>query len=280
VFPVANKITNGIISSFCPLFSQHNIQRKLELSIVTTQLIRTALDEIRTVDFSAYYREVMFSAAEMGTAKETINVEVLPDIIIMPNIGTRGVMWQEIEGTKRTTPGRGFVPMFMQNDLKTMLIKMTGEFRWEMCKRVQGGRWNDVTDPSLTSEYYDYLLFYKRNRDLNADMKEAIKKELAQARNNYKTVFVNNYLNWITYESSGALRLSKFTRKMMMAYCTFPADIRKTLEQRPQFAEFIKKHDQKQQKRLQHLTHVIQNIKMKGFNVPQELLDEQVFTNR
>lgn len=34
--------------------------------------------------------------------KEFINEEVLPDIILMPNIGTRGAMWQEIEGNAGT----------------------------------------------------------------------------------------------------------------------------------------------------------------------------------
>ena len=36
--------------------------------------------------------------------KETIHLEYLPDIILMPNVGIRGVMWQEIEASAVTAP--------------------------------------------------------------------------------------------------------------------------------------------------------------------------------
>ena len=40
----------------------------------------------------------MYANVEAGIPKEVIHVEVLPDFILMPNVGNRGVMWQEIEG--------------------------------------------------------------------------------------------------------------------------------------------------------------------------------------
>jgi len=167
-FPVVNKLTFGRITTYCPVFSDNNVQKDLDGALVTPDLIKTMINEIRAIDFSAYYRETMYSNLDVGIQKETVHVEVLPDIVLMPNVGIRGIMWQDIEGRKRTTPGRMFMPLFMLSDLKALLVTLTGEFRWEMCKRVQGIRWNDVTDASLTSEYCDYLQFYRTNRELSS----------------------------------------------------------------------------------------------------------------
>ena len=52
------------------------------------------------------------------------------------------------------------------------MIRLTGEFRWEMCKTEQGVHWNDVTDPSLTSVYFDYLQFYRKNHEISPETRE------------------------------------------------------------------------------------------------------------
>ena len=280
VFPVVNKITFGQISMFCPLFSDNIVQRKLETSLVTSTLIRQTIDDIRGVDYSAYYREQGYAKPEWGVPNEVVHVEVLPDVILMPNVGIRGAMWQEIEGRKRTTPARMFMSLFLQTDLKNMLIRLTGEFRWEMCKRIQGARWNDITEPSLTSEICDFLQFYRTNRELPIETKDALREELVRAKNNFKTVFVSNYSDWLLYESSGALRLIKNVRRMMLAYCPFPFEIRERLMQNPQYAELLNRHNFKLKQRKQHLSNVIQKINRAGKPAPKELLDELDYLER
>ena len=279
IFPIVNKLTFGRITTYCPLFSDNNVQRGLEASLVTPDLIKTMINEIRTVDFSAFYRETMYSNPEIGVPKETIHVEIIPEVILMPNVGIRGIMWQDIEGRKRTTPGRMFMPLFMLNDLKTLLVTLTGEFRWEMCKRVQGIRWNDVTDASLTSEYCDYLQFYRTNRDLSSELKQEVKTELTRARNNWKNVFVSNYREWILYESNGAPRLNKLARRILSMYCPFSASIRESLSQNPQFTEHFKRYVFKQGQREQLLSRFIQKLSQ-TVEVPQELLDELEYVKR
>ena len=64
-----------------------------------------------------------------------------------------------------------------------------------MCKRIQGSRWNDISDSSLTSEYFDYIQFYRKNHDLSADAKERIKNRLQKAKNSYKEMYDNDYDN-------------------------------------------------------------------------------------
>ena len=281
VFPIANKITFGRVTTFCPFFADHNVQRGLDTSLVTATNVKECLNEILGIDFSAYYRQTIYENPEIGVPKEYLHVEVLPDIILMPNVGTRGSMWQEMEGRKRHTPARIFLPLFLLDNMRNMLIRLTAEFRWEMCKRVQGVRWSDLSDPSLTSEFFNYLQFYRSNRDLSQDAKSAIKTELVRARNAYKTVFVSNYEEWIVYEANGSPRLNKLARRILVNYCPFKIDIRQRLMQNPQFAELLKRYDVKAAQRIHHLERVMQVIQQTtGKNtIPQEIRDEFEYTN-
>jgi len=102
-----------------------------------------------------------------------VQKEILPHVILMPNVGGRTALWQEIEGRRRNTPARILISIFHTDDLETSFLHVCGEYRWEICKTVQGGRWNDVTDPSLTSEYTDYLQFFKKNHYLSDEQKKS-----------------------------------------------------------------------------------------------------------
>ena len=281
VFPVTNRVTSGTASTFCPVFSDHNVQRQLGGILLTADAVKNTIDDIRNIDFSAYYRPILFEYPELGggttPTKETLHVEVLPDIILMPNVGIRGIMWQDIENRKRDTPARMFVPLFLQNDLRALLIRLTGEFRWELCKRIQGARWNDVTDPSITSIFSDYLQFYKSNRDLSTEAKEIVRNMLVRSRNNYKTVFASYYTDWIAYESNGVVRLNKTVRQMMFTFCPFPLTIREKLSGNPQFTRLINRHNTQLQRRDKQLSYVIQKFTTAGKKVPQELYDEQEY---
>ena len=280
VFPIVNKITFGRVTTFCPVFSDYNVQRGLDVCLVTPTKLMDSLQEILAIDYSAYYRETMYSNSEIGIPKENIHVEVLPNFILMPNVGVRGAMWQEIEGRVRSTPARMFMPLFFLNDLKTLLINLTGEFRWEMCKRIQGPRWTELSDPSLTSEMFDYLQFYRNNRDLSTEAKVAIKTELVRAKNTYKTVFVSNYTEWLAYEANGSPRLNRFCRRIMLTYCPFTQPIREKLKTNPQFADIISRYELKVQQRLHHLDRVVQKVTQQGNAAPQEILDEMEYIVR
>ncbi len=157
MFPLVNKMTFGRITTFCPLFYADNVLKSLDEALITVSRLSTAIELVKKVDYSAFYRETMDTENFNVLGKETIHMEYMPDIILMPNVGIRGVMWQEIEGKHRNSPGRMVFSIFHLEDLTTSFIRLTGEFRWEMCKRVQGGRWNDVRDRTLTKECFDYI---------------------------------------------------------------------------------------------------------------------------
>ena len=117
MFIPVNKMTFGRISTFCPIFSDHNVLKDLERAYVSTHKVGDAFATICAIDYSAFYRETLYTNAEAKISREFIHTEVLPDVILMPNIGIRGVMWQEIEGKKRTTPARMMISLFQLQEL-------------------------------------------------------------------------------------------------------------------------------------------------------------------
>ena len=270
VFPSVNKISFGRPSTFCPVFSKHNALKALDAVLVTEQKVTAIMDTIRSTDYGAFYRETMLSEPDKGIPKEIIQVEVLPDVILAPNMGTRGVMWQEVEGKKRNTPARMICSVFEMEDLELTIIRMTAEFRWEMCKRIQGGRWNDVSERSLTSEYCDYAQFYKKNKDLSADTKERIKVQLLKARNNFKEMFISDYIVWVRYESAGSPRLNKPVRNIMFTYCPFPKTVTTKLLVNPLYKEFVDKHGLRRAQKLHHVENVCKKLQNLGKPIPEE----------
>ena len=245
----ANKMTYGSIFSYIPAFYAQAVSRPLETCLSTVERVRTALNHIREIDFGCFYRPAFTTYPELKINRYDYNREVLPYIILMPNYGSRGLMWQEIEGRKRTTPAHMVLSIFHSADLETTLIRMCAQFRWEMCKRIQGVHYSDVTEPSLTAEYCNYLQFYKKNSTLSADMKEKVKAALKRNGNSYSKVFAAEYEQFVKNESEGLPRLNKVSREILFKYCTFGRSYRDTLSINPQYKPLIDRwniaHDEK-----------------------------------
>ena len=256
MFPQVNKITFGRITTFCPLFCADDVLKDLESSYVTVSRVSQILEEIRRVDYTAFYRESLDMEHIDVMGKETIHLEYLPDIILMPNVGIRGVMWQEIEGKRRNSPG---------------------EFRWELCKRVQGNRWNDVSISSLTSEYFDYIQFYRKNHDLSTEAKEKVKSSLQRAKNSFKEMFVRDYMIWVLFEGAGSPRLNKVARQIMFTYCPFPEDICNTLAQNPLYADLLDRRKIKVAQGLHHLDVLTRKLQNGNIPVPETVAQERYY---
>lgn len=278
LFPVANKITYGRISTYCPIFIKENILIDLKDSFVSTNRILDIMKQITQVDYSLFYRESLDMDHIQTLDKELLHFDYFPNIILMPNVGIRGCMWQEIEGKRRTTAGRFLLSIFHMEDLTLTAIRLAAEFRWEMCKRIQGPRWNDVSDPSLTSEYFDYVQFYRKNHDLSSEAKEKVRSSLQRAKNSFKEMFIKDYALWILCESKGAPRLNKVARRIFFFYCPVSKSIYEQLRQNPLYAELINQKDIKIAQRLHHLDILTKKINNSGTPVPDSLEQEKLYT--
>ncbi|MBE5846869.1 MAG: hypothetical protein E7300_04260 [Lachnospiraceae bacterium] len=277
VFPLVNKITFGRITTFCPLLSEHNILKDLPDILMTPEKVRQTLDAIRECDYTAFYRETVFSDEEHGITREFVQVEVRPDVILMPNIGARGAMWQEIEGKKRTTPARMMMSILLLEDPLQIMTRMVGEFRWEMCKRIQGAHWNDLSELSLTSEYTDYIQFYRKNRELSQEAKEKIQMALQKSKNSYKEMFVRDYITWMNYEVKGSPHLNKVSRGIIFTYCPFPAQIREQHKVHPLYKDLIEKHVLKANQKMHHMEMVCSRLQKEEADIPEPIQNHMAF---
>jgi len=277
MFTSGNRITYGKITTFCPILGEYDLINSIDKMLVTTERLDEALKQIRKIDFSVFYREDMFSDPARDINRETIMKEILPDIILMPNVGTKAMMWQETAGVKRATPGRFLFPIFTAADLEEMMLETVGRFRWEICRKEQGVHWNDIREKSLTSEYCDYIQFYRKNHELSADAKEKIKSQLTRARNNYREVFVKDYVNFMKYESKGSFRLNRIARDILVRYCPFTKDIRTGLKDNPMYTNSMSRYEVETAKKVQRIMGVYEKYKKAGGVITQELRDNLLY---
>ncbi|MBR6159815.1 MAG: cyclic nucleotide-binding domain-containing protein, partial [Lachnospiraceae bacterium] len=163
-------------------------------------------------------------------------------------------------------------------DLSGIIIKLCGEFRWELCKRIQGARWNDLTERSLTSDYVDYIDTYRKNRELSQEAKERVKAAMSKHRNSYKEMFVADYGTYIQYESSGALRHNKVVRFILFNYCPFSKVIREgPIATNPQYTQLIERYNQKMGHEIHLFDMATGRIEKAGFPIPPELVAHRAF---
>ena len=271
---LGNRMSFGRPSAFVPVFDSENVVRPLDVAYIDAKKINDFYEYIRSVDYSVFCRQGSYSNPDIGVTQVFIDEDVTPYMILMPNMGSRASLWQEIEGKKRNTPARFIISIFNTETLEDVMIRLCGEFRWEMCKTEQGVHWNDVTDPSLTSMYCDYLQFFKKNHSLSTDMKEKIRTDLKKNSNNFKNVFISDYVNYIKFEANSSPRLNKVAREIIFTYCTFSKDVRERLMDNPQYGELIKKHTAHANGDMKKIANVIRKIKTEGNEVPDILMDQ------
>lgn len=280
MFTQAHRITYGRASSFVPILIEDNIYKPLDTCFLTGEDIIRTVDIARSIDFSLFFRTIVYSNEEIGITKEYIYKEILPDIILMPCIGTMGAMWQEIEGRYRNSSARIMLPIFCSGDTTAVALNAFGKYRWELCKRIQGAYWNNLSERSLTSEYYDYLQFYKKNRDLSEAVKEKIKSSLINARNNFPEVFAKDYEQWILHESKGISKLNKVSRIILGKYCPFNTNVRENLRSNPAYTDSIESYERLRGAQKKHFDLLAKSLISKGFEVPREIRESIAYLKR
>lgn len=271
MFRYNSKIVSGQISIFVPILYRDSFMGHLDQSLMTTNKVNDIIKKIVAVDYSVFYREGMQNDPENGIEKEYIQEEIFPDIILLPTYGSNGSMWQEIEGRKRVSHGRFIFPIFAENDMEDIFVRVCGRFRWELCRTIQGTTWNDVKYKSLTSEYVDYIQFYKRNRALSEERKEKLKMQIQKGRGNTREVFVLDYVLWVKNECKGSMRLNKVAREILASYCPFVKPIREKLQLQPLYEEAMAKFNRERQKKLKDLDLRYRTLETKNIALTPEM---------
>ena len=276
-FQNTNRIANTKITTFLPVLHKDLFYGAIERFWVGAHKIEAALQRVMDVDYSLFYREVGYTNREKKIDKEYIMMEVLPEFILAPTVGSGGVMWQTHSGYEKDTPARIVLPMFMDGNLQDVMLKLCGKFRWEMCRAVQGAVWNSIKYRSLTSEYSDYLQFYRKNRELSDEKKEKIKLQLQKCNNRSADVFVIDYEAWIKGESQGAVRLNKVVRRILAFYCPFEKSIRNRIMVQPLFTEPFQAFELERQKKVREISNHYKALQNKQIEITKEMMDSLNF---
>lgn len=276
MFQANNRMVNGQISTFVPVLHHGMFVQGPAGTLLDCAKLDAVIERLKHIDYSVFYRDVMFTKPEQGIDKIWVMREYCPDIILMPTAGSRTSMWQECSGKRRESAGRFILPVFFEDDLESAMTKLFGRFRWELCRFLQGGSWNNIKYRSLTSEYCDYIQFYKKNHELSEEKKEKLKQQIQKAKGNTREIFVMDYELWVRNESAGAIRLNKLARDILATYCPFAKEIRTRLVSQPMFEEAMAKPARERAKSAHEMEIRIRQLsrdpKTKG-EIPQEVLD-------
>lgn len=272
MFAKVNRLCSGQLTTFVPILHSEQLIGDATEAFNSSKKINEIIVELSQLDYSIFYREALFVDTARGVERETIQKEVFPDIILCPTVGSNIMMWQEITGRKRDTRGRFIAPILSYGSLRDMLIKAMGEFRWALCKTVQGANWNNIQYKSLTSEYSDYIQFYRKNRDLSDEKKEKLKLQIQRGRNSLSRIFTMDYETWIKSESAGSVKLNKVVREMMATYCPFKADVKMALQKQPLYEEAFSRLNREKVKKIHELELRYRAIEKTGAELPEELV--------
>jgi len=272
-----SRIASGRVSTFVPFLYDGIFYGKVTSAFHSAREINAAVNRLIAVDYSVFHRERVYSDEANGVRKEFIMEQVFPDIILLPVCGNKGVMWQEISGRKRNTKGRFLLPILSEEGLDATMIQLFGRFRWELCRTVQGGAWNNIQYPSLTSEYYDYIQFYQKNRDLTADKKEKLKTQIMRGRGNTREVFLIDYISWVTREYRGEIRLNKVAREILATYIPFPKEARERIATQPIFSDAMARGERERNHKVKELENRMKALEKDRVQVPKEVIDTLAF---
>lgn len=266
------RLVNGNVLTGFPMLHMDSFERELKNLLLTSEQINESVTNLLQIDYSIFYREILHSDPANKIPKANIQVEIFPNIILFPTAGVNGLMWQETAGKRSNSAGRFLLPALCAAKIEDLMIAMFARFRFELCKTLYGAAWNNIQVPSLTSEYCDYIQFYRKNKDLSSEKKEALKNQISRCRNNTREIFVYDYIIYIRYEAAGAIRLNKIARRILATYCPYSKDIRAKIVGQPIFAEAMNKFQRDKMKKIKEINNLIVNLQRGGATITDELL--------
>ncbi|MDE7321495.1 MAG: cyclic nucleotide-binding domain-containing protein [Lachnospiraceae bacterium] len=267
----------GQPSSYMPILYKEAIFGYLDKILITKKKINESVQKLTQVDYSVFYREVIYSNTELKIINETVMRNVYPDVILFPLFGTNASMWQEIGGKNKGTPGRFCFPIMTNSNIDDMMVKLFGRFRWELCRCIQGMAWNDVKVKSLTSEYMDYIQFYRKNRDLSDEARDKVKLQIQKSRNNSRETFLIDYESWIKNEANGSMKMNKVAREILATYCPFAKELRMKLNVQRPYELAQARSFRNAQKKKQEFELKIKALQKVTPEVPDEMMNTYKF---
>jgi hypothetical protein len=227
-------------------------------------------------DFSMFYREVLHKNDQ---GREFIQKEVIPNFILYPGTGSRMVMWQEMDGKKKDSAGRIFMPVFHNGKMEDALITQISEFRWILQKSIAGSDWTDPVEGGLVGAYFDYITYFKKNPKISSEAKQRLAQFVKRTKSE-KERFSIDYRTWVEGEYDGIPKLTPAAREIFFRYCPFPGEKRKEMAVKPAYENMEMKFQNRRNKELLKLKSRFMKYEKAEAEVPLELADYREYLER
>ena len=234
-------VCSGSTSTALPFLCYFTFKGSLKNILKSRTSIEKALSALTDVDFSAFYRETVLKLGD-DSAREIIQTEILPYLVLVPAHGTRILMWQEMIGTNKRSRARIFIPIFFLGDFTKSLTYAIACFRWELNRSIKGGMWADPIDGGITGEYFDYVNTFKKNSKLSQEYKEKLMEKFRSIHND-RDKFADDYISWILFEKEGMMKVNPVVREIFCKHIPFPKETRDRLINMPVFTQFINRYN-------------------------------------
>lgn len=272
------RLCSGNISSHLNILTRHQITQSLAKVIITKDTVVEEVRKIIQTDFGAFHREVLYTNEAMNIQREFIQVQITPNIVLVPSIGTVIQFWQDREGNDRMSRGRLIGPIMATADLHMMLLRAIGTYRWEMCKTTMGPDWNNISVSSLTADYTDYVQFFYKSKELSEEIKEKLAEDMKRFRDD-RARFVNDYTVYMRFESEGSQRMNRVSRKIFTKHVPFSKEIRERLLKLPSYTDVVQKSINIRKKKANDLTPRYTKYERENKTLPKELIETRKFYN-
>jgi hypothetical protein len=231
-------VCSGSTVTAFPILTSDIARGSFKSMYVSKSKIDAIAKKLINIDYSLFYRETVL---RMDSAREIIQEEILPYLVLVPIFGTKTLLWQELSGNNKRSMGRFMIPILFNGDLERSLMHSFACFRWELTKNTKGAMWADPIEGGITGEYFDYVNNFKKMSKLSPEMKEKIAMKFKSLRTN-RDRFADDYLLWIEYEREGIMKLNTVVREMFFKNIPFRQEIRDNLENMPAFNKFATRY--------------------------------------
>ena len=250
-----------------PILCKEALVGTMERVFQEPESLAEQIDVFRSRDFSMFYREVVLHH-KFGT--DIIRKEIVPNFVLYPTAGSRMMMWQELDGAKRDTPGRIFLPLCFNEKLDDALLTVISQFRWELQKTMAGAKWMDPVEGGLAGAYYDYITFFKKNTKLSPEAKEKIRALIRKTRSD-RDRFTSDYTDWVMHEYEGKIRLNPVAREILYRYCPFDAEKREELGKKGLYADLEMKGRNRTRRDVLKMETRLKRFEREGIAVPEDM---------
>lgn len=192
------KMTVGRQGNGFPMLTSGFIPKETK-DYLFRSMVRKKLNHWLTLDPEAFYRT--YKGEQMN---------IMPYMILIPGYGITGACWEPLDNNnKQFGRGRIVLPIFTRApDLS--LLTAIGDIRWQAAKEIASYYW---MEEGLTGRYYEYYLGAKLKGDL-------------------RTLFITDYLLWMTKETQGVQKLEQDARYVFWRYVPLPDEYKIKLSQK------------------------------------------------